>query len=255
MDKIKILISGCNGHMGQVLKNIIDDSSDLEVVAGFDKDENTNFNFPVLTSLSSVCPGKDIELPNVIIDFSSPEAVKEIIKFADKWNIPIVIATTGITEETQKEIELLSKKIPVFQSANMSYEVCLLKNILQLAATKLKNVDIEILERHHNRKKDAPSGTALMLANAINKSLDNSMEIVYGRDKKRESNEIGISSIRGGNLAGVHEVSFYGKYEDLSIIHTSHSRDVFAEGSIIAANWLLKKEKPGLYNMDDLFED
>ena len=146
-----------------------------------------------------------------------------------------------------------SNYIPVFQSANMSFDVALFKNIVKTIAVQLSDTDIEVSETHHNRKKDAPSGTALMLAEAINESLGGTKKLIYGREGKREENEIGLSSIRGGNIAGEHTVQFFGENETLEIKHTTYSREVFAEGAVKAAQFLLTKEK-GFYTMDDLIE-
>lgn len=143
------------------------------------------------------------------------------------------------------------ERIPVFQCANMSFDVALLKNLLKTIAVQLSNTDIEISETHHNRKKDAPSGTAKMFADAINEALGNTKTLVYGREGQREKNEIGLSSIRGGNIVGEHTIQFFGEAETLEIKHTTYSREVFAEGAVKAARFLMTKEK-GFYNMDDL---
>lgn len=199
--------------------------------------------------------GRTIEVPDVIIDFSSPKATEAVLRFASFYGgIPTVIATTGISADIQAEINRQSEVFPIFQSANMSYEIAVLKDLAVMATSKLNDcADIEILERHHNRKKDIPSGTALMLAKSINNSIGSTKKIVFNRTKKRQPDEIGISSIRGGNIVGVHDISFYTKYGEITLSETCYSRESFAEGAIKAAKWLIN-QKPGLYSMDDLLK-
>lgn len=249
MTKSKVLVSGCNGHMGQILCRMIDESKNFQVKYAYDKTAWELPNYCVCTNLDDIDAE---ELPDIIIDFSSPEGIIPLLDFAKHHNIPIVIATTGFTDEQYQAIVQASYLTPVFQSANMSLDITLLKNILQMVASKLANCDIEISETHHNRKKDAPSGTAVLLADAINDSLGNKKKIVYGREGKRNSDEIGISSIRGGNIVGEHSVFFFGEYDTLEIKHTAYSRDLFAQGALKAAEFLLEKDVPGFWNMDDL---
>lgn len=250
MNKKKVLVSGCNGHMGQIVCRLVDQSENLSVLYGFDKSTWEFSDFFPCVNLEDI---DEEQLPDIIIDFSAPEATMQLLNFAQKYNIPIVIATTGFSEEENKKILDAADYIPIFKSANMSLEVSLLKNVLQLVASKLKDSDIEILETHHNRKKDAPSGTALLLANAIKDSFpEGKKKIVYGREGKREKDEIGISSLRGGNVVGEHSVFFYGKYETLEIKHSALSRELFAEGAIKAAEFLVNQTEPGLYTMDYL---
>lgn len=250
MKKKKVLVSGCNGHMGQIVCRLIDQSENFRVLYGFDKSAWEFSEFFPCVNLDDI---DEENLPDIIIDFSAPEATMQLLDFAQKYNIPIVIATTGFSEEENKKIIEAADNIPIFKSANMSFEVCLLKNVLQLIASKLSESDIEILETHHNKKKDAPSGTALLLANAIKDSFaDGEKKIIYGREGKREKDEIGISALRGGNVVGEHSVFFYGKYETLEIKHSALSRDLFAEGAIKAAEFLVNQTEPGLYTMDYL---
>lgn len=249
MEKKKVLVSGCNGHMGQIVCRLINESSNFEVLYGFDTAAREFSPFPVFEYASGL-EGMDIK-PDVIIDFSAPKATLEILGYADLYDIPIVIATTGFSESQINVIKNCSASIPIFMSANMSFEIALLKNVLKEIAPVLLGVDIEITEIHHNRKKDAPSGTAKLLADSINESFGNSKKTVYGRTGKRENDEIGISSIRGGNIVGTHTVSFLGQYETLEITHTAHSRELFAEGALKAAEFLIGA-KIGLYDMDDL---
>ena len=246
---MKVLINGCNGKMGQEVAKQIRSVEDVEVLCGVDKMDSGDNAFPVFTDV------KDIDLiPDVIIDFSIPIATFNILDFAKKNNIPIVIATTGFSDKELEKIAEISKVIPIFKSANMSYEINLMSKIVCEVATKLKEADIEIIETHHNRKVDSPSGTALLLANDINKVLDNEKEFVYDRHSKREARnkkEIGISSIRGGTEVGKHSVVFFGDNESFEITHNCTSRSVFANGAIKAAKFLELKN-PGMYNMNDL---
>lgn len=251
--KKKVLVSGCNGQMGQILCRLINESTDMEVIAGVDVDTSRGTYYPVVSDFSMV-QQRAVNKTAVIIDFSSPKATSALIHFAIVNGIPLVIATTGISEEDVAKMKKAAKEIPIFYSANMSYDVCVFKRILEVAVPLLKSADIEITEEHHNHKADSPSGTAKMLANAINELLNNEMEIVYGRTGKRQPNEIGISSVRGGNVCGTHTVHFFGKNDILEIKHTALYRDVFAEGAIRAARFITEEgREPGLYTMDDLF--
>ncbi len=246
---LKVLINGCNGKMGQILCNLIEKDENLTVICGVDKESTVNFNFPVYTKTEEIS-----EIPDVIIDFSIPIATLSILKYARDNKVPLVIATTGFSEDEEKLIKELSKKIPIFKSANMSYDINIMKKILMQLAPLLKDTDIEITEIHHNRKIDSPSGTAQMLADAINTSLGNTHYCEYNRHnkrQKRDKKEIGMSSIRGGNIVGEHTVQFFGEFETFEIKHTSYSRNVFAEGAIKAAKFISNKE-PGYYNMDDI---
>ncbi len=194
------------------------------------------------------------EKVDVIIDFSHVHLTLDVLKYANSKHIPIVIATTGFNTEQEKIIEEYSKTTPIFKSANMSFDINLMCKILSELAPLLSNSDIEITETHHRNKIDAPSGTALLLANSINKSLGGKMKYVYNRhdlSHKREDNEIGFTSIRGGNIVGEHTVQFFGPYETFEIKHTSYSRSVFADGAIKAAGFMIGKEN-GMYSMNDL---
>lgn len=246
---MKVLINGCNGKMGQEVAKQVKLAQDMEVVCGVDKiDTGDNF-FPVFTKVQDI----DI-IPDVIIDFSIPQATFSILEFAKQKNIPIVIATTGFSEAEIKKIEKYSEIIPVFKSSNMSFEINVMAKLVSKLAVKLENSDIEIIETHHNRKIDSPSGTALILADSINNSLDNQMNYEYNRHSKREKrskNEIGIHSIRGGTEVGKHSVIFFGDNESFEITHTCTSRSVFARGAIKAAKYVMLKDN-GLYSMDDL---
>lgn len=246
---LEVLVNGCNGKMGQVVCDLVEKDEDLLLKCGFDKENTGEFAFPVYTNIDEIT-----EKPDVIIDFSIPVATFNILEYAKKNKVPVVIATTGFTEEQENLIKEYSKDFPIFKSANMSYDINIMKRIVMELAPLLKGTDIEITEVHHNRKIDSPSGTAQMLADAINSSLGNTYHCEYNRHDKREKRdkkEIGISSIRGGNIVGEHTVQFFGEYETFEIKHTSYSRNVFAEGAIKAAKFISNKES-GFYNMDDM---
>ena len=236
---INVLINGINGKMGQVLLNEINNTDNIEVVAGISRNDNPN----------------DVkEKVDVIIDFSTPEGTFKILDYAKTNKIPVVIATTGFNKEQQDKILEYSKDIPIFQSSNMSFEINLMCDLVAKLATQLTNSDIEIVETHHRNKLDAPSGTALMIANSINDAKNNEMEFMYDRHsvrQKRKDNEIGISSIRGGTEVGKHTVYFFGDNESFEITHTVNSRSIFAKGSIKAAEYLINQPE-GFYNMKDL---
>ena len=245
---IKVLTNGINGRMGQEVLKSINNSSDFEICCGVDT-ISSNSTFPIYTDIDSIK-----EKPDIIIDFSIPEATMNILEFAKAKNIPIVIATTGFSEEQLSKIEDFSKIIPIFRSGNMSYEINIMADIVAKLANQLKDSDIEIVETHHRNKIDSPSGTALILADSINKALDNTMDYQYNRHsirQKRPDTEIGIHSIRGGTEVGKHSVMFLGENESFEITHTVTSRSIFAEGALKAARFLVNKNA-GLYNMKDL---
>lgn len=249
MNKVKVLVNGCNGRMGQEVVSSILENDDLEIMCGFDQKDLGIYHFPVHHALENI-----LDIPDVIIDFSVPVATLNILKFAKQNKVPTVIATTGFSEDDFNILLDYSKYIPLFQSYNMSFDIFLFQKVLSMVAPNLKDADIEIVESHHNRKIDSPSGTALMLANSINKSCDDVYHYNFNRlneAKKREKNEIGFSSIRGGNIVGEHTVKFIGSNETFEITHTSYSRKVFAEGAIKAAKFLLGKPC-GFYHMDDM---
>ncbi len=247
---LEVMVNGCSGKMGQIVCDLIEQNENLVLKCGFDKNVTGEFAFPVFDKIEDIT-----EKPDVIIDFSIPVATLTILKYAISNHIPIVIATTGFSAEEEKIIEEASKQIPIFKSANMSYDIMIMKKLVQWLAPLLKDTDIEITETHHNRKIDSPSGTAQMLADSINNSLGNTLYCEYNRhDKheKRNKNEIGINSIRGGNIVGEHIVQFFGEFETFELKHTSYSRNVFAEGALKAANFIVNKSI-GLYNMEDMF--
>lgn len=235
--------------MGNEIVKVIEKQEDVKIVAGFDKQETKEGKFPVYNKIEDIK-----EKVDVIIDFSVPVATFEILKYAEKNKIPTVIATTGFDKEQLEKIEELSKKIPIFKSSNMSLEINLMASLVQKVAEILKESDIEIIETHHNKKIDSPSGTAILLADAINKVFDGEKKYNFDRMSKREvrdKKEIGFSSIRGGSVVGEHSVQFFGKNETLEITHKSYSRQVFAEGALNAARFIVK-QKNGLYDMKNL---
>ncbi|HPV02876.1 MAG TPA: 4-hydroxy-tetrahydrodipicolinate reductase [Clostridiales bacterium] len=247
---IKILLSGCNGKMGQVITRMAEKYDDLTIVAGYDIADSGKNPYPVYTDLE-----RCIVRPDVLIDFSNPAALETLLAYASAGRIPAVIATTGLS---QSQIRLLNKAaeiIPVFYSANMSLGINLLIGLVKKAARLLQaDFDIEIVEKHHNLKIDAPSGTALAIADAVNSVLDMKHEYVYDRHsrrKKRSRNEIGIHAIRGGTIVGEHSVIFAGNDEIIEIRHTALSREIFATGALSAARFIAGK-RPGMYGMSDL---
>ena len=247
---LEVMVNGCNGKMGQIVCDLVMQDENLLLKCGFDKNVTGEFNFPVYDNIEDIK-----EKPDVIIDFSVPIATFKILDYAVKNNVPVVIATTGFSADEENKIKEYSKKIPIFKSANMSYDIMIMKKLVQWLAPMLKGADIEVTETHHNRKIDSPSGTAQMLADSINNALGNSLHCEYNRHDKREKrnkNEIGMNSIRGGNIVGEHVVQFFGEFETFELKHTSYSRNVFADGAIKAAKFLVK-QSIGFYSMEDMF--
>ncbi len=247
---ISIIFCGCFGRMGNAVRQIVKDSSDAQIVAGVDICEG-NAEFPVYKVITDVKESAD-----VIIDFSSPKALDSILGYATEKNVPVVLCTTGYSEEQLGEIKEASGKVAMLRSANMSLGINTVAKLIQTAAQILagNGYDIEIVERHHNQKKDAPSGTALLLADAINAACDGKYEYVYDRSGRREvrpKDEIGISAVRGGSIVGDHEVIFAGLDEVVEIKHTAYSRNVFAKGAVSAALFLAGKPA-GMYTMTDV---
>lgn len=248
---LEVMVNGCSGKMGQIVCDLVEQNENLVLKCGFDKNVTRKFAFPVFDKIENIP-----EKPHVIVDFSIPAATLNILKYAVSNNVPIVIATTGFTADEEKIIEEYSKQIPIFKSANMSYDIMLMKKIVEWLTPLLKNTDIEITETHHNRKIDSPSGTAQMLADSINEALENTLHCEYNRhDKheKRNKSEIGMNSIRGGNIVGEHIVQFFGEFETFELKHTSYSRNVFADGALKAAKWLITQTN-GLYSTEDMFD-
>ena len=244
-----ILLCGCCGYMGKVVTACVDARSDCRIVAGVDLQTDVALPFPVFAQADQCTVKAD-----VIIDFSFHAAIREILEFAVSRKIPAVIATTGFTNEELQLIEEAEKQIPVFRSANMSLGINLICELAKQAARFLPDLDIEIIEKHHNQKVDSPSGTALMIADEISSVLPAEMEYVHGRSGicgKRTKNEIGIHAVRGGTIVGEHEVLFAGKDEMITLTHTATSREIFANGALKAAHYLPSKPA-GRYDMSDL---
>lgn len=246
----KIILSGCLGKMGRVITNCASLRNDIEIVAGVDLNTDSTYTYPVYTSFSEIKEAAD-----VIIDFSHPSVLDNLLAFAKEKNLPVVLATTGFSASQTEQIKNAAKEIPLFFTFNMSLGINLLVALSKKAASVLDgNFDIEIVEKHHNQKIDAPSGTAIMLAEAINKTLDDKMIYEYDRHSKREKrqrNEIGIHSVRGGNIVGEHEVIFAGHDEVITLSHSATSKEVFAIGSLKAAIFMNGK-KAGLYDMNNV---
>ncbi len=230
--------------MGREVESQIEKNGDFEIVAKVDRMAAEDGIYTDIANFSGQA--------DVIIDFSNHLATDALLSYAVKRNIPLMLATTGHTEEENERIEDASKKIPLFHSANMSLGVALLLELAQKTAAVMTNADIEIVETHHNRKLDAPSGTALMLANALQKIRDKAF-LKCGRSGKapREKNEIGIHSVRMGNIVGIHEVMVSTDNETVTLKHEAHSRALFAEGALAAASFIVKQQ-PGLYDMNSL---
>ena len=247
---VKVLLNGCCGKMGQVIIEASKNFSNIEIIAGIDKYPNGNSNFKVFKDIISV----DIDY-DVLIDFSRPEALKDLLDLSVRKNRPIILCTTGYDHKDLELIEKSSKLVPIFKSANMSLGINLLNSLLKkIVPTLHENYDIEIIEKHHNQKVDSPSGTALLLANTIKDSISSETKYIYGREgiSKREENEIGIHAVRGGSIVGDHDVIFAGAGEVIELSHKALSREVFAVGALKAAEYMSTSNFPRLYNMEDV---
>ncbi len=250
-----IILSGCGGRMGQAIIRATQTSDAVRIVAGVDINAASvapACTFPVYGSIHEF-PGK----ADVIVDFSHHTALHTLAEYATKTGTPIVVATTGHTDEERAEMQKLAKEIPIFFSGNMSIGINLLIELCRTASETLGlDFDVEVVEKHHNQKLDAPSGTALMIADAIADTREESA-YVYDRHsvrKKRESREIGIHSVRGGTIVGEHEVIFAGNQEMITLSHSAMSREIFANGALRAAVYLAGKSA-GMYNMSDLIRN
>ncbi|MBQ6893898.1 MAG: 4-hydroxy-tetrahydrodipicolinate reductase [Clostridia bacterium] len=250
---IKIALFGCNGKMGQVISNLLSNDEDAKISFGFDINTERKNCYPVYDKIENIKEDAD-----VVIDFSHPALLDSLIKYCKKTKTGAVIATTGLSKEQIDEIDELSKEVAIFRSANMSLGINLLISLVKKASAILADkFDIEIIEKHHNQKIDAPSGTALMIADAISDSLDNDTEYVYDRHsvrKKRAKNEIGLHAVRGGTIVGEHDVIFAGNDEIIEINHKAMSKEIFAVGSIKAAKYIAGK-KCGMFSMAELIEE
>ncbi len=247
-----IILCGCFGRMGRVITELVSQRQDCRIVCGVDA-VSSSASFPTYT-----VPSKIRQDADVIIDFSNPSALAGVLEYAVSTNTAAVIATTGLNEQQINLIKRASERVPIFFSANMSMGVSLLTELSKTAARILGDgFDIEIVEMHHNQKLDAPSGTALLLADSISSALDEKPRYEYNRHAKREKrskNEIGIHSVRGGTIVGEHEVIFAGTDEVIKLSHSAGSKKIFAVGAINAAVWI-NQNQPGLYTMQDLVND
>ena len=246
---LRVIINGYSGSMGKVLTKCVNEDSELQLVCGVSRDE-LDVPFKTYHKMSEVEENADI-----IIDFSNHCAIYDVLDYATKTKTPLVIATTGFNDEELGAIEKASAIIPIFHSSNMSLGVNVLVKLVKDAAKALNGFDIEIIEKHHNKKLDSPSGTAVMIANGIKEVLPGSECIYgrYGRSEKRKPTEVGIHAIRGGTIVGEHTTIFAGHDEVVEIKHTAQSKDIFAKGAIAAAKFLVNKEA-GYYNMNNMLD-
>lgn len=248
---IKMIMFGCNGAMGRVISECVKEGEEARIVAGVSPDKRALYDYPVYASLSEVKESAD-----VIVDFSRADAVDGLLEGAVARRLPLVLATTGLSEMQLKKVEEAAREIPLLFSSNLSLGINLLHKLLADAAKVLspEGFDIEIVERHHRRKVDAPSGTALSLAESLNEALGGDYRLVFSRrerNEKRPDKEIGISSVRAGNIAGEHDIYYAGEDEVVMISHKAYSNKVFAKGAIKAALFLVSRPE-GLYSMRDV---
>ena len=248
---VKILMHGCNGKMGRMITEIVKEDENAVIAAGVETYTEVANDYPVFAEIGQC--GVDVD---VVVDFSNAGAVDALLDWCVEKKVPVILCTTGLSGEQLERVEEASKSIAVLKSANMSLGINLLLKLLQDAAKVLApaGFDIELVERHHNQKLDAPSGTALALADSVNGALDNEYHYVYDRSQvrqKREKKEIGISAVRGGTIVGNHEVIFAGTDEVIEFRHTAYSRSVFGKGAVEAAKFLAGKEA-GMYDMGDV---
>ncbi len=248
----KILLNGCCGRMGQVITKLVKGRDDCTILCGVDVCKPSMSEYPVFSSVDEIPADMKAD---VIIDFSHPSIFRKLVDYAKATKTPIVACTTGIASSDMEYFKAAQNEIAIFHSANMSLGICLLKELVKKAAAFLgSEYDIEIVEKHHNQKLDAPSGTALAIADAINEADNDKYEYIYdrhSRSAKRGKHEIGISAVRGGNIVGDHDVFFIGGNEIIEVSHKAQSRDVFADGAVKAALFLAK-QAPGFYNMESM---
>lgn len=249
----KIIMSGCSGRMGRVITDIVKVDEGAEIVAGVDVVDDGTLGYPVFSSISEVNVEAD-----VVIDFSSAKIADLLLDWAVEKNVPVVLCTTGLTDEQIAHVKAASEKVAVLKSANMSLGINaiikLLKSITPVFSSN--GFDIEIVEQHHHNKLDAPSGTALALADAINEAADGQYEYIYDRSQrmqKRDSKELGISAVRAGSIPGTHDILFAGEDELIEIKHTAYSRSIFGKGAVSAAKFLAGKPA-GMYDMSHVIE-
>lgn len=249
----RIIMHGCNGKMGQVITNLIAADEEIEIVAGVDVSDHIQNTYPLFQTITEC----EVEA-DAVIDFASAKAVDTLLDYCVEKQIPCVLCTTGLSEEQLQKVQDCSKKVAILKSANMSLGINMLLKLLKEATGILvpAGFDIEIVEKHHNQKIDAPSGTALALADSINEELNHEYEYVYDRSTKREKRskkEIGMSAVRGGTIVGDHDVIFAGADEVITFSHTAYSKAVFGKGAIQAAKYM-KGKTAGLYDMSDVID-
>lgn len=250
----KIIMSGCSGRMGKVISEIVASDADAEIVAGIDVVDDGTLGYPVFKSASEINVEAD-----VIIDFSSPKVLDALLAYAAEKNVPVVLCTTGFSDEQIEQIKAASTKVAILKSANMSLGINTIIEMLKTATSVFypAGFDVEIVEQHHHNKLDAPSGTALALADAINDAAGGDMEYIYDRSQRREkrdAKELGISAVRGGSIPGTHDVIFAGQDEVIELRHIAYSRSIFGNGAVSAAKFL-KGKSAGMYTMAEVIAD
>ena len=250
---INVIIHGCGGRMGRFVESVVNETEGCQVAAGVDPRGLEGVDYPVFTNIDD-CNVKG----DVIIDFSNAVAVPALLEYCKKTATPVVLCTTGLSDEVLAQVQETSKSVAVLKSANMSVGVNLIMNLVKKAAAELFDIgfDIEILEKHHNQKLDAPSGTAIAIADSINEALDGKLNYVYDRSQVREKrthDQLGISAIRGGTIVGEHDVIFAGKDEIITLNHTAMSKEIIAVGAVKAAKFLAGKPA-GFYTMKEVLE-
>lgn len=250
---VNIILGGCSGKMGHAVTVSAEDNPNANIVCGVDIFNNGTLKYPVYENFSKVT-----EKADVIVDFSNPSLLTDLLSYAKANSIPCVLCATGYSEEQKAEIREASKYVPVFSSGNMSLGINLLIGLAKKAAKVFENsFDVEIIEKHHNQKIDAPSGTALMIADGISEVMEQEPQYVYDRHsyrRKRSKNEIGIHAVRGGTIVGEHQVIFAGHDEVFTLKHEAHSKEIFAVGAVNAAVFICGKE-PGMYDMGDMLSE
>ncbi len=250
---VRIIMHGCNGKMGQVITGIIKEDENAKIVAGIDVSDHIQNDYPVFSKISECNVEAD-----VVIDFASVAAIDGLLDFCEEKKMPVVLCTTGLSQEQLDRVSKVSENTAILKSANMSLGINMLLKLLKEVTNILApaGYDIEIVEKHHNQKVDAPSGTALALADSINEALDNQYDYKYDRSqerKKREKKEIGLSAVRGGTIVGEHEIIFAGTDEVIEFKHTAYSKAIFAKGAVQAAKFLAGKGA-GMYDMADVID-
>ncbi len=250
---VKAILNGCNGQMGRVISDLALADEGIGIVAGVDIDATKNYDYPVFENIA------DCDVPaDVIIDFSHVSCIDGLLAYSVAKQIPVIVCTTGLSDAQEEAVYAASKKVAVLKSANMSLGINTLMEILKPAAKALAaaGFDVEIVEKHHNRKLDAPSGTAIALADSVNEAMDGAYSYTLDRSarrQKRDPKEIGIQSVRGGSIVGEHEVMFCGMDEVVTLKHTAYSRAIFGKGAIEAAKYLAGKPA-GFYGMGDVIK-